>query len=52
MGFVAGGLTEGIVADLAGSGGAIALVAAATAASGVWVAATRWQARPPLAAPV
>ena len=32
MGFVAGGLTAGIVADVAGNGGAIALVAALTAA--------------------
>ena len=48
MGFVAGGLTAGIVADLAGSGGAIALVAALTAGSGIWVAVTRWSAPPPL----
>ena len=46
MGFVAGGLTAGVVADLAGSGGAIALVAALTAGSGLWVAATRWQGLP------
>jgi hypothetical protein len=39
-GFVAGGLTAGFVADLASSGGAIALVAALTAASGVLVAIT------------
>jgi MFS family permease len=45
-GFVVGGLTAGIVADLAGSGGAIALVAALTAASGVVVARTHWHARP------
>jgi MFS family permease len=44
-GFVVGGLTTGIVADLAGSGGAIALVAALTAASGVVVARTRWYGR-------
>ena len=44
-GFVAGGLAAGIVADLAGNGGAIALVAALTTASGIWVAATRWQPR-------
>ena len=41
-GFVVGGLTAGVVADLAGSGGAIALVAALTAASGVLVARTPW----------
>ena len=52
MGFVVGGLTAGIVADLAGSGGAIALVAALTAASGIWVAVTRWSAPPPLIAAV
>lgn len=46
MGFVAGGLTAGVVADLAGSGGAIGLVAALTTASGLWVAATRWHAPP------
>ena len=50
MGFVAGGLTAGIVADLAGSGGAIALVAALTAGSGIWVAVTRWSAPPPVVA--
>jgi MFS family permease len=51
-GFVAGGLIAGSVADLAGSGGAITLVAALTAASGIWVVATRWHVRPvPGAAP-
>ena len=44
MGFVAGGLTVGVVADLAGSGGAIAVVAALTTASGLGVGATRWHA--------
>ena len=44
-GFVFGGLVAGVVADLAGSGGAIALVAALTAASGVVVARTRWHGR-------
>ena len=44
MGFVAGGLTAGIVADVAGDGGAIVLVAALTTASGVWVGMTRWHA--------
>jgi MFS family permease len=45
-GLVAGALTAGIVADLAGSGGAIALVAGLTAASGLWVAVTEWHAPP------
>ena len=45
-GFVVGGLTAGVVADLAGTSGAIALVAALTASSGVWVAATRWHGPP------
>jgi MFS family permease len=44
-GFVAGGLTAGLVADAVSSGGAIALVAALTAASGLLVAATRWEPR-------
>jgi MFS family permease len=44
-GFVVGGLIAGVVADLAGSGGAIALVAGLTAASGVVVGSTRWYAR-------
>ncbi len=48
MGFVVGGLTAGIVADLAGTGGAIALVAGFTAASGIWVAGTRWHGQPPV----
>jgi MFS family permease len=37
-GYVAGGLIAGIAADALGFGGAIALVAALTAASGLWVA--------------
>ncbi len=45
-GFVAGGLIAGVVADLAGTGGAIALVAALTTTSGIWVATTRWRAQP------
>ena len=45
-GFVFGGLVAGAVADLAGSSGAIALVAALTAASGLFVARTRWYGRP------
>lgn len=42
MGFVAGALLAGFVADTLGSGEAIAIVAALTAASGLWVAATPW----------
>ena len=38
MGYVAGGLLAGVVADTLGYGGAIAVVAALTAASGLWVA--------------
>jgi MFS family permease len=38
MGYVAGGLLAGAVADALGFGGAIAVVAALTAASGLWVA--------------
>jgi MFS family permease len=38
MGYVAGGLVAGVVADSVGFGGAIAVVAALTAASGLWVA--------------
>ena len=38
MGYVAGGLLAGIVADAVGYGGAIAIVAGLTAASGIWVA--------------
>ena len=37
MGYVAGGLIAGIAADVVGYGGAIALVAGLTAASGIWV---------------
>ncbi|MEX2196438.1 MAG: MFS transporter [Thermoleophilaceae bacterium] len=37
-GYVAGGLVAGVVADALGFGGAIAVVAGLTAASGVWVA--------------
>ena len=39
MGYVAGGLIAGIAADALGYGGAIAIVAALTAASGLWVLA-------------
>ena len=38
MGYVVGGLLSGVVADALGYGGAIAVIAALTAASGVWVA--------------
>jgi MFS family permease len=37
MGYVAGGVIAGIVADAIGYGGAISVVAALTAASGLWV---------------
>ena len=37
-GYVAGGLVAGVVADAVGFGGAIAVVAGLTAASGLWVA--------------
>jgi MFS family permease len=39
MGYVAGGLLAGVVADSLGYGGAIVVVAALTAASGLWVLA-------------
>jgi MFS family permease len=38
LGYVAGGLTAGIAADAVGYGGAILVVAALTAVSGLWVA--------------
>jgi hypothetical protein len=38
MGYVVGGLLAGLCADALGYSGAIALVAAVTASSGVWVA--------------
>ena len=41
-GFVAGALISGFVADSLGAGWAIGIVAGITAASSVWVAATRW----------
>ncbi len=46
FGFVAGGVLAGLVADAAGIGSAIAAVAVLTAASGLWVAATRWHGEP------
>jgi MFS family permease len=51
FGFVAGALVAGLVADGLGAEWAIALVAALTAASGLWVALTQWASRPrPVAA--
>jgi MFS family permease len=38
MGYVAGGLAAGVLADALGFGGAIAAVAGLTAISGLWVA--------------
>jgi MFS family permease len=46
MGYVAGGLLAGAVADAIGFGGAIAVVAGLTAASGLWVAADLPGTRP------
>jgi MFS family permease len=45
-GFVVGALAAGVVADTVGTEGAIALVAALTALSGVLVALTPWHGRP------
>jgi MFS family permease len=45
FGFVIGALLAGLVADAAGAGAAIAIVAALTAGSGLWVALTRWVER-------
>jgi MFS family permease len=47
FGFVLGAVLAGFVADALGSGSAIAVVAALTAASGVWVAVTAWSPRRP-----
>jgi MFS family permease len=47
FGFVAGALVAGLIADWLGAGWSIAIVAALTAGSGVWVATTAWTARPP-----
>jgi MFS family permease len=38
MGYVVGGLVAGVAADAVGYGGAVAIVAGLTAASGIWVA--------------
>jgi MFS family permease len=46
FGFVVGALLTGLLADAAGSGLAIAVVAALTGASGVWVVLTRWSRGP------
>jgi MFS family permease len=46
FGFVVGALISGVVADAFGLAEAIAVVAALTAASGLWVAATRWKQQP------
>ena len=46
FGFVVGALTAGLASDVLGVRAAIALVAALTAASGLWVAATRWSVTP------
>jgi len=43
-GIVAGALLAGLTADAFGFGAAIAVVAGLTAASGLWVAVTRWHA--------
>jgi MFS family permease len=47
FGFVVGAVLAGTIADAFGSGTAIVVVAALTAGSGIWVAATRWGERPP-----
>jgi MFS family permease len=46
FGFVVGAVLAGTLADAFGSGTAIVVVAALTAGSGIWVAATRWGERP------
>jgi MFS family permease len=46
FGFVAGAVVSGVVADTLGVADAIAFVAALTAASGLWVASTRWKQQP------
>jgi MFS family permease len=46
FGFVVGAVVAGAVADALGADWAIAVVAALTAASGVWVALTPWATRP------
>jgi MFS family permease len=46
FGFVVGALVVGLAADALDAGAAIAIVAALTAASGLWVALTRWASKP------
>jgi MFS family permease len=46
FGFVVGALLAGFVADGVGANWAVVVTAALTAASGVWVATTRWASRP------
>ena len=46
LGFVVGAVIAGVAADALGADWAIAFVAALTTASGLWVAATAWSARP------
>jgi MFS family permease len=46
FGFVVGAVVAGTLADAFGSGTAIVVVAALTAGSGIWVAATPWGERP------
>jgi MFS family permease len=46
FGFVVGAMIAGVVADGLGADWAIAVVAALTAASGLWVASTHWATRP------
>jgi MFS family permease len=43
VGILVGALLAGAIADALGFGAAVSIVAALTAASGVWVAATRWR---------
>jgi len=43
IGIFAGALLAGLTADAFGFGAAISIVAGLTAASGLWVAATRWR---------
>ena len=50
FGFVLGALLAGLVADALGAGAAIAIVAALTAGSGLWVAAATWPPRASLGA--
>ena len=52
FGFVLGALIAGIGADITSPRTAIVIVAALTAASGLLVAATSWQPRPALFAPI